>query len=225
MRADEVTAAGEGSILYFDLLDNRSKLTIFYKNDSTDSLSFDFLINLNNARINRYDHAYSLSTDPAFINMVLNGDTTLGTDNLFLHCMGGVKTNIWFPEILEWAGASTRVINQAKLIIPLAEEYAEGYEPSTSLILFKNLSNGGFDFVPDFLQSETYFDGTYDEGSNSYSFRISLHIQDLLKGDPDYGLGLFPNAKSIRATGMKVKGTDMMNPDRFRLEITYTEVD
>ncbi len=222
IKPDDVNAPGDGAILYFDLLDGRSELTIHYKNDTADSLKFDYLINLNSARVGRYKHEYELSTDPDFINMILNGDTTLGTEKLYLQAMGGVKTNLRFPGLQSWLDSTNRIINEAKLIINLTDDNTE-YPPSTSLILFKYKEDGGFDFLPDQVQGDNYFDGDYDEETNSYQFRISLHAQDLILGEPDHGLGLFTNAKSIRGTEMILHGTDSNNPERIQLRITYSD--
>ena len=226
LKNDDVNTPGDGAILYFDLMNDRSSLTIHYHNDSADSLKFRFLINLNNARVGKYEHEYLLSTNQNFIEQVLNGDSTLGSDNLFLQGLGGVKTNIRFPGVVDWANSAERVINEAKLIINLAEEYDEENEPpSTSLILFKYTAEGSFDFVPDQLQGENYFNGLYNESSNSYFFRISLHLQDLLAGEADLGLGLFTNAKSIKSTEMILHGTNLQDPYRFHLQITYTDTE
>ncbi len=224
LRSDDVNTAGEGAILYFDLLDDRSNLTIYYHNDSADSLRFRFFINLNNARVGRYEHEYLLGSQD-FISQVLNGDTALGTQDLYLQGTGGVKTNIYFPGLLEWANASERIINEAKLVINVAEEYDEHREPSSSLILFKNTATQSFDFVPDQLEGENYFGGSYDKESNSYFFRVSMHIQNLLAGEKDLGLGLFPTAKSIKATEMRLHGTGPQDPRRFMLQITYTDIE
>ena len=224
LRPDDVGAAGEGAIFYFDLLEDRSNLTIYYHNDTADSLKFRFFINLNNARVGRYEHEYLLGNQD-FINQVVNGDTSLGSEKLYLQGNGGVKTNIFFPNLTEWADSKTRIINEAKLIINLAEEYDEDYPVSTSLILFKNTAEGSFDFVPDELEGENYFNGDYNESTNSYFFRISIHLQDLLSGEKDLGLGLFPTAKSIMSTEMVIHGTNLENPRRFQLQVTYTDIE
>jgi len=226
LKNDDANATGDGAILYFDLMDDRSKLTIHYHNDSADSLQFRFLINLNNARVGKYEHEYLLSTNQNFIEQVLNGDSTLGSEYLFLQGAGGVKTNIRFPGVIDWAESDKRVINEAKLIINLAEEYDEENEPpSTSLILFQNTETGSFNFVRDQLQGESYFNGNYNESANSYFFRISLHLQDLLANKQDLGLGLFTNAKSIKSTEMILHGTNLQNPRRFYLQVTYTDAE
>jgi hypothetical protein len=155
----------------------------------------------------------------------VNGDTTAGTENLYLHGMGGVKTEIRFPGLNDWSSETNRVINEARLIIDLDEFYDEDYAPSTSLILFKNTSEGNFDFLDDQLQGELYFNGKYDDAANGYFFRISLHLQSLMAGEPDLGVALFSNAKSVKATELKLHGTNPQNPNRLRLQISYTDID
>lgn len=225
LRNDDVTAAGEGAMFSFDLLDDRSDLTIFYHNDSADSLKFRFFINLNNARIGRYEHEYELSTNQNFIEQVLNADTTRGQENLYLQGTGGIKSLIRLPGVVDWMDGSVRVINEAKLIVSLAEEYTEDYPPATSLILLKNTETGGFDFVADQLEGENYFGGYYNEVSNAYEFRITRHLQQLIAGEKDLGLSLFPTAKSIKPTEMILTGTNPQNPRRFQLQVTYTEIE
>jgi hypothetical protein len=225
LRNDDVNAPGDGAILYFDLLDDRSNVTMYYHNDTEDSLSFRFFINLNNARVGRFEHEYELSTDPNFLAQIIDGDTTAGTENLYLHGMGGVKTEIRFPGLTEWSEETNRIINEARLIIDLDEDYDEDFEPSTSLILFQNTAEGSFDFLDDQFQGEVYFNGKYDDASNGYFFRISLHMQSLLAGLPDRGLALFSNAKSVKATELKLNGTNPQNPNRLRLQITYTDIE
>lgn len=226
LRNDHATAAGDGAILYFNLLDSRSVLTIYYQNEEEDSLEFKFFINLNNARVGRYEHEYELSTDQNFLAQVINGDTTKGEEFLYLQGTGGVKTHIWYPGVVEWLEQKGRVINEAKLYVNLAEEYdPETHPTSTSLIVFKNTAEGGFNFIPDQLQGEAYFNGKYNAESNNYFFRTSLHLQDLLLGEPDYGLGMFPNAKSVKATQMKIHGYDPTLPNSFHLQVIYTDIE
>jgi hypothetical protein len=225
LRNDNVNAAGDGAILYFDLLDDRSNVTMYYHNDTEDSLSFRFFINLNNARVGRFEHEYELSTDPNFLAQIIDGDTTSGTENLYLHGMGGVKTEIRFTGLNDWASETNRIINEARLIIDLEEMYDEDYEPSTSLILFQKTATGSFDFLDDQLQGELYFNGKYDNAANGYFFRISLHLQSLMAGQPDLGVALFSNAKSVKATELKLHGTNPQNPNRLRLQITYTDIE
>lgn len=226
--ADDISTHGQGSILYFDLLNERSKVTIYYKNDSINnldsvySLSYELTINSNNARFGNFAHDYSLSTNPAFINQVINGDTTLGSEDLFLQCLSGVKTTIFFPDLEEWSANESRVINLAKLVFPIHEN-DDGYSVSTQLLLFQNQKDGPFITLRDYAQGASYFDGKLNDGMQTYSFRISLYIQDLISGEPDNGLVLFPNAKAVKATEIHLYGSNPLNSRKVQLQITFTD--
>ena len=75
---DSVLSPDVGSILYFDLLNERSNVTLYYN----DSLSFEFTINSNCATVGNYHHNYSKSQNQNFIEQIVNGDTTNGSENL-----------------------------------------------------------------------------------------------------------------------------------------------
>jgi len=226
VKPDDVFSTGEGSILSFNLTSNYSNIIIYYHNDTStieDTLTFILSINSNNARINRFVHDYSKSWDNVFKQQVLFNDSTLGSEKLFLQGMGGVRTIIKFPDITSWLDSGNIVINEAKLIMT-SFGFDESDEPPASLILFKILGDSLFDFTPDQATlGDVYYGGTFLEPSNSYIFRISLHLQDLLAGEEDTGLGLYPSGKSIRANDVSFIGTGGSNPDRFRLNIIYSK--
>ncbi|MBN2174075.1 MAG: DUF4270 domain-containing protein [Bacteroidales bacterium] len=220
VKADDVTALGEGAILYFDLLNEASNLTLYYKNDTVDSLSYVFTINVNNARIGRFEHDYSLSSDQAFKEQILNNDTSYGADALYLQCLAGIKTVFRFPEIANWNNIA---INQAKLILPVNNP-SGSYDPPPSLVLFQNTENGSRVFLQDYEIGESYFGGTYDSVNNSYFFRISFYIQELANGNPDYGLELFPISKVVAANEVKLSGTESTDQPSVQLQLIYTEI-
>lgn len=224
---EDITTPEEGGILFFDMVSDYSNLTLYYR-DGEDTLELRFLINLNCARVGRYEHNYNLSTDPDF---ALIGDSIPGTDKLFLQCLGGVKTEIQFPGLEDWADGKTRVINEAKLILTSTGDYLPDYPPSPKLVMFKNIDDDGdgitdgFDFIRDQMQGEAYFGGKLDESTNTYFFRLSLHVHDILAGEVDLGLALYPNAKSVRAYETKFFGMNPNNPGQIKLNIIYTEIE
>ncbi|MCF8369186.1 MAG: DUF4270 domain-containing protein [Bacteroidales bacterium] len=226
VKPDPVTSFGGGSILSFDLTSGYSEVIIYYHNDTTtseDTLTYSLTINSNNARINRFEHDYTKSWDDIFRKQILFNDTSYGNQKLYLQGMAGVRTVIKFPDISSWIDSGNVVINEAKLIIS-GFDFEEGSEPPTKLLLFKILGDGLFDFTPDqATQGEVYFGGGLVESSNSYTFRISLYLQDLLAGEEDLGLGLYPTAKSIKANELIFKGAGIDDPGRFRLNIIYSK--
>ena len=227
VEAEDMVSPGEGSILYFDLVSEFSNVTLYYHNDSieaNDSLSYVFLINNNSVRVNRIQHDYEKSLDNNFKQQIINHEESLGEEKLFIQGLGGVRTVVKFPGITQWLDSGNVVINEAKLILTNMN-YTEENEPPTSMLLFNTTENGNYVFTRDQKkQGDDYYGGLYDEGSQSYFFRISLHIQDLMAGETDYGLSLFPNGKSIWANETTLYGTQAGGSQKFRLNIIYSKV-
>jgi hypothetical protein len=220
LTATSVNAPGQGSILYFNLLSTKTALTLYYN----DTSSYAFDINDYCARINQYSHNYFSSTDALFLKQVMLADTLLGSQKLYVQAMGGVKTRLRFPSLHEMFGDRKVVINNARLVLPLSPDEWSGTPPS-SLLLYRITSSGGIDVLDDQREGDVYFGGTYNSSRQSYSFRISLYVQSLLAGEPDYGLSLMMTSKAVRADGITLAGTSSSNPDPVRLELVYTYVD
>jgi len=226
---EPVSTEGEGAILYFNLLSDRSNVTLYYRNNAEDSLSYVFLINDNCARVGNFSHDYSLSTDPVFLEEVINtqdpGSTPgIGQEKLYLEGLGGIRTIIKFPGLSEWAENKNPLINEAKLVIT-SENNADQDTPPDKLILFKIKSANHNDIAFTADQStftDDYYGGGFNEDQGTYTFRLSLYIQSLLLGETDYGLVLYPNAKAVRANGLVFGGTNPIHPEHLKLKLTYT---
>ena len=212
-----------GAILYFDLLDANSNVQLYYHNDSVDSLSYTFNINLNSARVGRFIHDYSMSKDETFKQMIINGDTSLGSEKLYLQSLGGVKTLLSFPGLSDWVQSDIVTVNEAKLILPVVSS-VEDYGVPGSLVLFNYNENGELTPPLDWHEGEAYFGGKYFEDISAYQYRLTYHIQSLLNGEPDNGMVLFSNGKSINADGVELSGTDRSLSSPIILKITYTKL-
>ena len=238
VKPDPVNMMGEGAILYFDLIDDRTNLTIYYHDSGdpeNDSLSYVYLINANCARVGNFSHDYSLSADYNFLTYVAdtsNHDTVdNGRQTLYLEGLGGVKTILKFPEFLAWAKETHPVLNEAKLVIN-AQSYDDDYAPPERLVMFQLVPDstveGGFNigFTPDQSTfTDDYFGGNFNESKMNYTFRITLYLQSLILGEPDYGLTIFPNGKSVKANGVVLTGTDHVYPQHMQLQVIYTKTD
>lgn len=216
---DSVSGQAEGSILYFSLINPRSNVTIYYN----DSLTYEYVINSNCATVGNYRHNYTKSQNQNFISQVVNGDTTNGSEYLYLQGLSGIKTKISFPALESWVETGKYAINEARLIIP-AIEVIEELKPPVKLILLEYDENGDLTFIDDQQEGENYFGGSYNESANVYEFRISLYIQSILNGTPDYGVALYPTGKSVNANQVTLFGTDPSNEmfPSMRLRIIYT---
>ncbi len=221
VKTEPVTSPGDGSILYFNLLNLRSNVTIYYN----DTSSFELVFNINSQRIGKFEHDYSLSSDPDFKNQLLNKDTTLGSEKLYLQSLAGIKTTVKFPDLQDMINSGHKyVVNEARLTLPVYGT-TEDLPASSSLILLAQNANGTLVITDDQQEGATYFGGSYDEASQSYQFRISFYIQKLLNGSPDYGLILYVTGKTITANQLNLFGTDLALPQRVKLQMIYTVAD
>ncbi len=214
-----------GVLLYFDLLSTFSNLTLYYKNDEKDSLKYKFSFSITAARVNRFEHDYSFGST-AFQQQVLQGDTTLGNQQVYIQGFAGVKTVLTLPYIKNFAKLGTLGINEAILELP-GNESTPFLESPKSVALVKNIDNGAYDLLPDQLEGAGYFGGTYIASKNEYQFRITRYIQSLLSDTTvaNKGLSLFISGGSVNPQRFIFRGphpqNDTLNP--IRLKIVYTE--
>ena len=140
--------------------------------------------------------------------------------------MSGVSPVIRLEGIEAWKDSMPLAINDAKLIIQVADTnltlQSSEYRPSF-LGLF--LVDGNYRQNYDYLIYPEGAGGSYDILTNSYIFNLKVQIQSILAGNVD-------NLEMILksgTTGLSVNRTVLngWNQDpgkRIRLEITYTKL-
>ncbi len=221
----DVVSSG-GALASFIPTSSKTILTLYYHNDSHDSLQYAYVLNGSMAKFNHYQHDYS-DAAPAFTNQVINGDTTLGQKAFYVQGLAGVKSIIKFPHIRDLNKLGKVGINEAKLILPGAE--ATPYlsaPPKLSLIQIVNDST--YVTLPDEHEGADYFGGVYNSSDNSYSFRITHYIESLIKDSTqvDKGLLLYINSGAIYPERFVFNGPQFTGDStrRARLDILYTIV-
>lgn len=210
------TVLSNGAIIYFDLLSSRSKVTLYYKNDASDSLKFDFLINSSCARVNLFNHNYTLSSITS-LNDSLNQDSLL-----YLQAMAGLMAKIKFPYVSEFKDSVNLAVVKAELIIPLdnSDLTVSTFKQPAKLLLVAYNSSGSYEFVPDYFLGENYFGGIFNETDKTYRFNISRYIQQLMdKTRTDYGLGLIVADNRVSANRIVIKSPSHTNG--MKLSVTY----
>jgi hypothetical protein len=91
-----------------------------------------------------------------------------------------ISVSLIFPELSEAANVT---INQARLIVPIAEGFAdEMFTPAQELLLLRYDENGKLVPIADMQFGDEYFGGTYNEGERQYSFNITQHLQQVMDG-------------------------------------------
>lgn len=212
-----------GTIEYLDLLSTSSKLTVYYRDsvsfgpDRTDTLFFDFPINNNCVRINKFDFDYSNTSFYPTLN-----DTSLQDSVIFIQSMGGVRAKIHLPEIFHWNDSSI-AINKAELVLYAEKEdnTINEYIPPGKLSLYALNSEGLYETLADASDAD-YYDGNYYSDTKTYKFNIARYIQQLIDGEKEnYGLVL---RSSYINSANRVVLTNENHSERMRLYIIYTHL-
>lgn len=184
--AEKAAGPESGAIMYLNLTHTQSQITLYYKNSTEDSLSFEFPISTNSARFNHYEHYGYEGADP-LLAAQLAGDTTAGNERLFLQSMLGTRIKLQFPFIDDLASRKI-AIHEAVLMFDGPQTDSTYAIPSTLTVKAVD-SAGNIETLPDEMEGATYM-GTTPKGPNQYRVRIGRYIQQRLihPERPDYGI-------------------------------------
>ena len=220
-----------GSICYFNMLNTKSFLRVYYHNEN-DVTFYDFNVSDKYVHFNHFEHDYTTAQSPILFN------DTAYNPYLYVQSTAGVRTRISFPQLAQWAkDMNTNVlINEAKLILTGANDYINGVYNDTSiftqpvqLVATKAKADGSYSILPDQLVGTSYFGGYYEPAKDQVWFRISEYIQDLILAGPDaedYGLYLYSYAGSYNAKRWIFHGPESLDTtNRIRLELIYSRID
>lgn len=215
-------SVNEGGIIYTDMVNDFSKVTIFYRDTSGvssahDTISFDFNFNTNCAHFNSVDIDYSNTFVDAQIN-----DSTFGMDVYYLQALGGTKAKIHFPNLTDFIDSGKVVVNKAELVLPIQYSTFDNFTPSDFLFLTRVDENGDVSFLPDV--NESNHGGQLDLETNSYTFNITRYVNNVFSGDyQNDGLTLVVGGSGITANRVILNGMNSLNKDKPKLVLTYTK--
>ena len=215
-------AVNDGGIFYADMVNDFSKVTIFYRDTSGtssehDTLSFDFNFNANCAHYNAVDIDYSNT----FVDAQFN-DSTFGMDVFYLQALGGTKAKINFPNLTDFIDSGKVVVNKAELILPIQYNSLDNFTPSEYLFLTRVDENGDLSFLPD--ASESGHGGQLNLASKNYTFNITRYINNIFAGEIlNEDLTLVIGGSGITANRVILNGANSLNKEKPKLVLTYTK--
>lgn len=221
-----------GVLLNISSGNSTSRLEIYFHNSERDSLQYNFVIDDKAARFTYIDHNGYLDASPDLKRQMLNHDTTLGANQLFLQGLGGVKLKIRFPYMKDFGKGHIVAINDALLMFSNMETDTT-FAPPPQLSLFRQDSIGRISFLADENEGQTYFGGTYNKSSKTYFFRITQHIQKVIQHAYSNSFDLYIQVNNPTKTDMPpyrimLNGTNPSLPgaltNRFRLKLIYTRL-
>lgn len=222
----------DGAILSFLPTSNTvTMLQLYYHEnpEETTCMRYNYYITSDDVYFNQYLHDYTTGA-PEFIQQVIDGDTALGQQQLYLQSMGGVKSLIRFPHFNQWDTPdddSHIIINEAKLILPTSPLIADSniYHDISSLALLYIKEDGTTSVLPDYLEGSNYYGGSYSKANRQVVFRISEYLQLMWKrNQANPGLYLSITGASYNALRWIITGPDADEEQKLRCEIKYSIV-
>lgn len=222
----------DGAICYITPTSNNiTQLQVYYHETptATNQMRYYYYITSEDSYFNQYLHDYSLGS-PEFVDQVVNGNTALGQEKLYLQSTGGIRTVISLPGFKAWADSlidenSYLIINEAKLIIPSLLSDTGVLTPPTSLALTNVNDNGTTSLLPDYLEGSTYYGGNYSSLSRNVIFRISEYLQEFIRSDRSHPR-IYVNiiGAAFNAQRWVVAGPEANQDHKLKCEIKYSIV-
>lgn len=215
--------AGKGAILYFDLLDGSSGLTLYY-HTATDTAKYRLQAS-GGAYFMHFTHTYP-STGPVAQQITTPSQ---GQNLLYLQAMGGTKAKIMFPHIQHLTDSGKVVINRAELVLKADPSFITTMYPAPDRLFVIPVTstgaNGDLFSFDDFIQGSSYYGGTYDATTKEYHFNVSRYVQSIIDGKAtDYGLYLAIAGSGVNGSRLVIGGGS--NPAyNLQLRLTYTKLD
>jgi hypothetical protein len=210
----------EGAILYIDLLSTKSKITMYYRDNSGapseyDTLKFDFNINANCAYFNQYEKDYTSTAVSAQL-----ADSTLGQQTAFFQNMAGVKTMVYFPYLNELKGRNL-IVNKAQLVLSTQYYVYDPYMVPFQLSLTRRGETGTLLLLPDFSEGEV---GIFRSTISAYTFNITRYVNQVIAGKMENTpLRLLSVNEALSANRVIINGGNTNLKDKPKLILTFTE--
>jgi hypothetical protein len=213
-----------GAVMNIYTLASGSRMVLHYHNDEKDSLRYNFNINDNAARVNRFVQDYS-STD-----FVENLDKTdVQASHVYIQSTGGLRSKLFIPSLGNWSDSTDYAINQAELIfqIDTVKTNVTKQLPHERLLLAAIGKETTY-YLSDYTFSPQYFGGYYNKKDKTYRFNIAKHLQDIIskkEGKENLGFYLESTVKNSIYRRTVLEGpTNDPNKSGIRLEVTYSKI-
>ena len=194
----------QGMLLELDLLDVSSKLTFYYQNSESDSLSYDFQINSNADKMTRWSHDYSTTNIP---NLIGEEDV----EQAYVQGSVGYRTYLTLPS-LESLKDSNYVIHKAELTIPyFYNENDSIFSIPSKLGLAAVNSQGGLEILSEDqnIQGSSYFDGNSNILDQNYTFNIARYVHKVIEQGYTNRLALYVPSSVISPERVLISNDDV----------------
>lgn len=201
-------ATNEGAILYFNINDPLSKLTMYYRVNG-EAKTYDLLINSESADFNHLKFDYTGTQFEALLN-----NPTLGQQE-FYALANLARGVIELPSLSKLP--KNAVIQSAKLELPISYFTGDPLFPSTTLSLSATLTAGSSDLYTFGVV------GTYSDYTKSYVLNIRDYLQQIVNGEVENtGIRVAPAKMISSAERIVFNGPKSTLKKQPKLYLIYT---
>jgi len=201
-----------------------SMIVLYYHDSQKDTLGFAYRVTSNSANVSGYVHDYTQARFYTNLDKENNADTLI-----YIQPTGGIKSKILVPSLSLWKDSVNFAINKATLtfhVDTILSDYRRFQMPAR--IYLKVITDTGEEEFPaDTQLSSAYYGGFYDHATATYSFNVTQHLQQLIKGVKadgtpihNNGFYLVQSERNISAERVVLKGQGSSKP--VELNIAYT---
>ena len=200
-----VVASTQNTMLYLNPNGSNSFLKIYYHNDESDTLSLDFELGGDAARINLFNPK-PLSN--------LNQDD----DKVYIQSMAGYKTKITVGDLVVLAETlKGKAINKVTMSFDVESGSTSEHAAHEKLFLVRVNEEGKNVFLTDYtIEGETHFGGRLE--SDKYEFNITRYFVQLLNNDS------YTNELYLLPAGAAVNANRTILEKDIKLTIHYSEL-
>lgn len=224
----------DGGICYISpLLNDVTVLQLYYHEtpEEANGRRYNFYITSADTYYSQYEHDYTLGS-AEFTQQVIDHDTALGQQVLYLQSMGGIRSLIQFPNLKHWEDSLSGIgqhliINEAKLILPASSQIDDSshFASISSLALLNLNEDGTTSVLPDYYEGNSYYGSSYSSTTKSVFFRISEYMQRVMQGVIDSrGVYLSITGAAYNAQRWIIAGPEAEEENKLRCEIKYSIV-
>ena len=213
---------GEGAIVYFNLLNSKTKLHVYYNKVDSSEGRFSFIVESAAQRFSHFAHDYTGSD--LFTSLGNTGDQVN-----YLSSLAGSNIKLTFDGLEKLsADLGPIAINKAELIVPFEDPVITEYNPpSKAVILYKNDADDWVLPIDWYKNGSSYFGGTIDLVKKEYRFNLASTLHELINlGEYNRELVLTISGSSVTANRL-VMNSGVKNPVTNKREIylhlTYTK--
>ncbi|MCB0480432.1 MAG: DUF4270 family protein [Flavobacteriales bacterium] len=206
-------ASRTGAQLMFNLLDEYTRLTLYFTENGGPRGKLDYLINDKSVRfiLNQNDYTSS-EVERAF------GDQSIGDQKIYIQSLAGTYVKIQTPDISRIARNGPVIINKAELELPISSDATATYQPIGQLFAFREDETGKLYDTPD--KGELHYDGKFNTTTNSYHIGLTRYFQQILTGK------VSNNVLVLRELGESYGRSELSGPKAstkpMKLVVTYT---